>query len=273
MATFYSSFFSSGLLAPQPHTPQPSSPSTPRQTYLNFDHEITPTALPGTNAPGPEPTLLPSISLTESAPTHDHGRRLRRRRSSLTASTSPLATIKSTTAHRTAAASVQRQSLIAGRSRSGSDASTFSMHSRGESVVEEMSVIRRLRSGSVGTALRPRRTLRRNAPPAPPPPTAPLPALPLPQSHLQAPTTPRRPLQRRVHTMDNASPVPYSSTLAVVPSSPCDSDYALPSSPGYPALGNASAASDLGMRKMQLDYPSPIEGEGCLWDQNAIKEN
>ena len=163
MATFYSSFFSSGLLAPhaqsqRSQTPRPSTPTTPRAALANLVlDDTTPTApaTPGESI-ADESQVLPSISVVTS---DDSRPRLRRRRSSLAGAASPLTTIKTSAPIRQAAASVQRL-----RARSGSDASILSTASGNSTygaaldspppTAKPTGIIGRLRSGSLGTALR-----------------------------------------------------------------------------------------------------------------------
>ena len=164
MATFYSSFFSSGLLAnegPQQVLPRTGSPSTPRATLASLPPiDTTPTgptaSAPSTQATHEASSTLPTISV---APSDSAQPRLRRRRSSLAGANSPLAPLKSSGPVRNATASVQR-SL---RARSGSDASVMSTSSftltgfepvPAAPASKPMGIVGRLRSGSVGTALR-----------------------------------------------------------------------------------------------------------------------
>jgi len=174
MATFYSSFFSSGLLAPLPHErgPSPSSPSTPRQSHsllpgsdpFFVDPDTTPTAIEfsaSRNKSIKDEDVLPTApsahSHSDSSSSSSSGSinvngdrpRLRRRRSSLTASTSPVAAMKSAAPPRAA-----RQSLFVSRARSGSEASSYArMSVSGESATERNSLVGRMRSGSVGGAV------------------------------------------------------------------------------------------------------------------------
>ncbi|KAI0941026.1 hypothetical protein AcV7_003244 [Taiwanofungus camphoratus] len=312
MATFYSSFFSSGLLAAQPPTPsaRSASPSTPRPAHSALptdptDHDTTPTAqdfavsrashaqasdtLPTRTTAHSKSASHGSTDSAYSQPSDDGRPRLRRRRSSLTTHQSPLASIKSNTAFRTAA-TAQRQSMFVSRARSGSDVSACTHPT------DASSLAGRLRSGSVGNALRSRRAIRRSTAPPPPPPTAPLPAPPfstpasvlpiqIPTVSASPPSTPRRPLARRVHTTHNtllsASPAPSLPPTPGACALEDDWDCAMPSSPGY-ALGLGVPSSPaMGERgktgPMQLDYPSPVDGpvRGCLWaDRDAeMKEN
>ncbi|CCL99499.1 uncharacterized protein FIBRA_01517 [Fibroporia radiculosa] len=291
MATFYSSFFSSGLASlPHEHAPLSSSPSTPRQSQATLaesdvfapDPDTTPTANEFSSHRSPPGDVLPSVPAER---TNDTRPTLRRRRSSLSSATSPLSSIKTGTAPRAA-----RQSLFVARARSGSDASG---HLRGENATERNSLVGRMRSGSVGgAAMRGlRRMSRKPAPPLPaPPPTAPLPAppsrvngsvpsiFPLPSiATPQAPCTPpqRRPLARRAHTTDNTN---LHGTLLSPMRTPYltpdeEMEYAMPSSPGYePAIARCGRENQFGM---QVDYPSPVDGDREFnWDRNdSMKEN
>ncbi|KAF8240266.1 hypothetical protein L208DRAFT_1384742 [Tricholoma matsutake] len=191
----YSAFFSSGLLAP-PSTQykfnyDKSSPIIPSSSLPDSDievdteHEDTPTrVLP----PTPQ---LPAQSSTRP--------RLRKRRSSLTIRTSPMTAIRSPT--RNAGAALQLQLHLTtspSRSRSGSfnranETGIYNGGGIGNIASESTSLVGRMRSGSVGSILRPRMAVRRLAfVPAPaPPPTAPLPAIPslvpAPSSKLNSP--------------------------------------------------------------------------------------
>ncbi|KAI0744224.1 hypothetical protein C8Q80DRAFT_1272792 [Daedaleopsis nitida] len=301
MATFYSSFFSSGLLAPQAltprsTTPRPSSPTTPRAASSSLPDETTPTApatLPDRDHPhvGDDSQVLPTISV---APSDDSRPRLRRRRSSLAGAGSPLTAMKTSAPVRQAAASAQR-SL---RSRSGSDASilstasgiaTFVDHSgspTARSSPKPGGIVGRLRSGSLGTALRPRRGLRRSVPaiPAPPPPSAPLPALPnpgltlsptSPRPSLQSPMTPltpqsqRRPLARRTQTFDNydlmSAPFSVAGTSPMCIAEDEDAFAAALCHGSAPALLAASKGTE---NEMQVDYPSPVDGVVFDWGRH-----
>ncbi|OBZ73564.1 hypothetical protein A0H81_06527 [Grifola frondosa] len=179
MATFYSSFFSSGLLAPdaqslRDRTPQPPSPSTPRQSLralpveeddiFHFEYDAPPMAS------------------------------LRRRRSSLTVAASPVAVYKSSSSSNALRAAHRQARLRSGSNASTSDTSTAS--------ISPPTFVGRLRSGSLGTALR-------YAPPGP--------AAPCRAYHTASSPRPPLPL------LDNCSFL-----------SPGAEDAALPSSPGYP---------------------------------------
>ncbi|EMD39425.1 hypothetical protein CERSUDRAFT_93455 [Gelatoporia subvermispora B] len=241
MSTFYSSFFSSGLLAPQPESFPREDPTTPRAVPVSLN-DTTPTA-----SSYPEDT--------------DARPRLRRRRSSLTVQASPLTPLKSSTPIRNAASSFQRQSLLGARARSGSDASVMPSSyeepaGQAQTQGQKPGVLARLRSGSIGTALRSRRTLRRAAPPPPPPPSAPLPSVPL-----SIPPTPRRPLARRTLTFDNRQP----SLPAAHMDEDSDFDIAVPSSPEC-ARGGARRYKD-------HPSPSPVDARAGFWMDEDMKEN
>ncbi|OCH84774.1 hypothetical protein OBBRIDRAFT_839456 [Obba rivulosa] len=250
MATFYSSFFSSGLLAPQPS----SGPTTPRAATVVLD-DTTPTA-----ATFPDQSQPPDA---------DARPRLRRRRSSLTVQASPLTPLKSSTSMRNAASSFQRQSLLTTRARSGSDVSVMASSYGSTGAAEEPSnqksgILGRLRSGSIGTALKSRRTLRRAAPPPPPPPSAPLPSVPL----SIPPTSPRRPLVRRAQTVNNVQRSPSTSpSVSMRLDEDSDFDRAVPSSP-------ECARGGPGKVREYRDYPSPLyDPKAGFWMDEDMKEN
>ncbi|RPD54741.1 hypothetical protein L226DRAFT_523022 [Lentinus tigrinus ALCF2SS1-7] len=296
----YSSFFSSGLLAPhtpgRAQTPRPPSPTTPRAAVASLvPDDTTPTgasATPsgsGTSSLADQSQVLPSISV---AAAEDSRPRLRRRRSSLAGAASPLVAMKSSGSIRQATASVQRNL----RTRAGSDASILSTAS-GTSIIAGLmdsapttsaskpsGIIGRLRSGSLGTALRPRRGLRRPVPsvPALPPPSAPLPDVPPVPALSASPTSPlptitaspvtprtpasRPPLMHRTQTFDNYEL--SSSPFTVAGASPMclaeDEDTfaaalraGVPSSPSLLAKGREN--------DMQVDYPSPVDGAAFEW--------
>lgn len=149
----YSSFFASGLLAPiqtidinmsRPYTPGPPSspmlaPMTPIEP-VDRSYSLTPT-------PGPQ-QLHPSSAMLQPADANSNrqdGRpRLRKRKSSLSVTASPMSGIKSPS--RNAGNALQRIGFLSpSRSRSGS------MNEYGGGVAtEETSIAGRMRSGSVG---------------------------------------------------------------------------------------------------------------------------
>ncbi|EPT06183.1 hypothetical protein FOMPIDRAFT_1044644 [Fomitopsis schrenkii] len=293
MATFYSSFFSSGLLAPLPHeVAVSSSPTTPRASHaklsggdpfsLHVDtiptaHDV-PLALRSAN------DVLPSRPRSDSQGSNRPG--LRRRRSSLTVAASPINPMKNTGVPRAA-----RNSYATARARSGSESRSQ------ENSMEGTTVIGRMRSGSVGGQLirHARRMSRKPAPPLPaPPPTAPLPAppshsdgdavtprpgtlpLPLPTiSMTEPPTTPKRPLARRTQTADSASLLgtPSSFFSPATPAEEAGMNFELsagmPSSPVY----NEPAVRERVDR--QVDYPSPVDGPSFVWERadEAMNDN
>ncbi|KAL0954106.1 hypothetical protein HGRIS_005253 [Hohenbuehelia grisea] len=217
----YSPFFSSGLLAPfhayNPDTASsidlsPIRPSSPmRHDGEDLDRSVTPTPtsahggsdlntasnhfFPRDSSVGPE---------TRRAVPATPSNRLRKRRSSLTVGSSQLTAIKSPARNANAALRYAHHSISIcspSRSRSGSlgtdgDVDVFgtNMASQGNSIMG------RLRSGSVGGVLRPRRTTRRG--PSMPlpmlaPPSAPLPPVPTFACHPSMVV--RQPLAQRPH--------------------------------------------------------------------------
>ncbi|KAG5643935.1 hypothetical protein DXG03_009345 [Asterophora parasitica] len=196
--TTYSAFFSSGLLAPHHASyagyghlntdsytdydgPSPATSSSPlpdSDIESERDRDITPT--PDASSP----STFSSGSHTTST-TIQPQPRLRRRRSSLKVGTSPMNSIRSPTRNAGAALQLQMHLPNPARSRSGSLSTTaqtdlYGNIGMGNVASEGTSLVGRMRSGSVGAVLRPRRGVRRLASvPAPaPPPTAPLPAIP-----------------------------------------------------------------------------------------------
>ncbi|KAG6891122.1 hypothetical protein C0992_010416 [Termitomyces sp. T32_za158] len=164
--TTYSAFFSSGLLASRhaadsPYDYDPSSPLSDSDLEPDTDRENTPTPENITRA-----TPAPAVSQ----------RRHRKRRSSLTIATSPMNAIRSPQRNATAALQLQKHLPSPSRSRSGSLSATGANNIASQGT----SLVGRMRSGSIGAALRPRRNIRRlvSVPAAAPPPTVPLPALP-----------------------------------------------------------------------------------------------
>ncbi|KAH9926185.1 uncharacterized protein B0H18DRAFT_1119081 [Fomitopsis serialis] len=280
MATFYSSFFSSGLLAPMPHEISGSSPTTPRASQSNLPGALqvdtTPTANDFAPALRSANDILPSRPRSDSQGSSRPS--LRRRRSSITVGASPVTPMKSNAAPRGA-----RNSFMAARARSGSE-------SRSQDNTEGTTAAGRMRSGSLGGQMirNARRMSRKPAPPLPAPaPTAPLPAppspltprsaaLPLPIpiiSTTQPPSTPRRPLARRAQTTDNALFLsPYMTPAeeeAGMNFGLGAGDAGVPSSPVY---SEPAVCERLGM---QVDYPSPVDGPGFVWERpdEAMKEN
>ncbi|KAG6860004.1 hypothetical protein C0995_000648 [Termitomyces sp. Mi166 len=171
MAT-YSAFFSSGLLASRntahpPYDYDASSPVLPSSPLSDSDIE------PDTDR---ESTPTPD-NISRAAPVPAAPRpRLRKRRSSLTVGTSPMNAIRSPQRNASAALQLQMHLSSPSRSRSGS----LSAMGTNNIASQSTSLVGRMRSGSVGAALRPRRIVRRlvSVPAPAPPPTAPLPAVP-----------------------------------------------------------------------------------------------
>lgn len=307
MATFYSSFFSSGLLAPLPHeVAVSSSPTTPRASHaklsggdpfsLHVDtiptaHDV-PLALRSAN------DVLPSRPRSDSQGSNRPG--LRRRRSSLTVAASPINPMKNTGVPRAA-----RNSYATARARSGSESRSQ------ENSMEGTTVIGRMRSGSVGGQLirsvffrfstntssshqlippshsHARRMSRKPAPPLPaPPPTAPLPAppshsdgdavtprpgtlpLPLPTiSMTEPPTTPKRPLARRTQTADSASLLGTPSSF-FSPATPAEeAGMNFELSAGMPSSPVYNEPAVRERVDRQVDYPSPVDGPSFVWER------
>ncbi|CAL1713899.1 unnamed protein product [Somion occarium] len=260
MATYYSAFFSSGLLAnsndpfARPSTPETA---TPRSNATNLSEDTTPTATSSSST-----YTLSSIVETAPSPAPV----LRRRRSSITLGASPVSSIKARSSANTAQKLHTLMSASSGqgsmrlRARAGSvHESVFSRVAvAANDATEGNSLMGRLRSGSIGTALRPRRQLRKTLP-APPPPTVPLPALPpcppmltlnIPSStgfsSSQPPSTPRRPLTHRSRTTDNL--------LIPIETPPMSR-----SSPRSGAEDFSMTSPNVGFPTGGRDYPSPIE--------------
>lgn len=167
MASFYSSFFSSGLLAPHPADGVPADasrsttpvadPSTPRPVHKALD-DTTPTSnnVAGLLSSASSNNVLPALT----AQAADRPR-LRRRRSSLGVAASPVAAIKASTQGARSTASVRQSLAVASpnRTRSGSVTesvlvSRVAAMTVANDATKSTSLIGRLRSGSVGAALR-----------------------------------------------------------------------------------------------------------------------
>jgi hypothetical protein len=196
--TSYSAFFSSGLLAAPlmynnhsfsfPRRQDESSstrafvPSSSMSSSLtDILDDTSDIELDRSNTP--TPAGQSSSSTTHQAQAQPQPR-LRRRRSSLTIGTSPMNIIRSPTRSVGNALQLQRHLLTSpGRSRSGSASSVISIEEEqlhggsGNIASERTSLVGRMRSGSVGSALKSRR-IRRFPGPSCPPPSAPLPPLP-----------------------------------------------------------------------------------------------
>lgn len=179
MATLgYSSFFSSGLRGAEDDErlctrSQSPDPTTPRAKPINLD-DTTPTApthyVPAAAQVADEtlPVLPQNVEISDNTNTIDRPR-MRRRRSSLGLNASPVTALKSNTAASRASVAggvVQRQSTASNgvvapvRSRSGSVVETGMLMSRAAMSVASNdatsgnSIVGRMRSGSVGAALR-----------------------------------------------------------------------------------------------------------------------
>jgi hypothetical protein len=192
-----SSLFSSGHFAVQRLTPPPSPTQSVRPDSPILPS--TPTREAATDITNQEPT---AIAANPSHASDAERPKLRKRRSSLTANTSPLVQLKGS--YRGATAAIQRQN----RSRSGS-INNFPQPCSVGFPIEEARVIGRLRSGSVGNSLRSRRRDIRNARP---PPSIPLPPLPVVSSsvalhlghlHLVLDTTRRHPITSNASTSEH----------------------------------------------------------------------
>ncbi|KAK0466703.1 hypothetical protein IW261DRAFT_1113410 [Armillaria novae-zelandiae] len=217
--TAYSAFFSSGLLAPRhiftanlninSFIDSPSSPLLDDASDIEVDEERVHVSVPETLA----------IASSVLRP------RLRKRRSSLSIGTS-LNALKSPARNASNALQIQiHLQAPPSRSRSGSLSSVMGTLVENEfqpSVASEgTSLVGRMRSGSVGTSLRPRRPIRRTQAPAPsmPPPTAPLPELPScaadkpkitwPSRRPSPPDHARLPLAQSLQPTSAAQPQPF----------------------------------------------------------------
>ncbi|PBK64415.1 hypothetical protein ARMSODRAFT_1023274 [Armillaria solidipes] len=220
--TAYSAFFSSGLLAPRhiftanlnvnSFIDSPSSPLLDDASDIEVDddrHMSVPETMVAANS-----VLRP---------------RLRKRRSSLSIGTS-INALKSPS--RNASTALQFQIHLQAspsRSRSGSLSSVMGTLVENEfqpNVSSQgTSLVGRMRSGSVGTSLRPRRPIRRTQAPAPslPPPTTPLPELPScaadkpkitwPSRRSSPPDHARQPLAQSLQPTSAAQPQPFRGEL------------------------------------------------------------
>jgi len=199
-----SHFSSSGLSDIQRFTPPPS----PTQ-LVRPDSPILPLT--------PTHVHEPATGITDPTISHASGAerpKLRKRRSSLTVNTSPLVQLKGF--YRGATIATQRQN----RSRSGS-VNDSSSPCPVSFPIEEVKVVGRSRSGSVGNTLRSRRIIRGAKPPpsTPLPPLPPLPAVPFSAPHLGgfdlgSGIARRRPLTSRASTLENVGQaVPISPAV------------------------------------------------------------
>ncbi|KAI9451237.1 hypothetical protein F5148DRAFT_1378897 [Russula earlei] len=219
----YSSIFSSGLLAsPRPDrhinrvdysiSPWPDSPIN-----IGSDADTTPTKLSAVSIPSSEeamnyfmPRSLDSSNASVTTSVLVGVPHLRRRRSSLSIANNGMSTVKSP--QRNAGNALQRNTLMgsSGRVRSGSidagPADIPPIDEVGHGLVPNKTGggRGRSRSGSMGGAMRLRRSLRK--PPSIPPPTTPLP--PLPMSAAVKEAMHRLPL---VQTVENFAP--FTPTL------------------------------------------------------------
>ncbi|KAK7456432.1 hypothetical protein VKT23_010680 [Stygiomarasmius scandens] len=185
--TTYSSFFSSGLLAaPQAYDhyqSMPSIPSSPSMMSEALDDASDIDVDRLERERSTTPTQFSSLGTAANLASAGQPR-LRKRRSSLTMGTSALNSIKSPMRNANTAFQFQRHlQATPGRARSGSLSSVITYEE--ESIPEvppvnnDVSKKRsRMRSGSIGTALKTRNVPARLIPRASPPPNAPLPPLP-----------------------------------------------------------------------------------------------
>ncbi|KIK52117.1 hypothetical protein GYMLUDRAFT_251471 [Collybiopsis luxurians FD-317 M1] len=221
--TAYSSFFSSGLLAAH------------HAVYNNFSHSRSDDVSPSlfglsdplddssdiemdrSSTPVP-PTNAQPAPWAQSAQTGQP--KLRRRKSSLTMATSPMNMIKSPSRSAGNAIQLQRHLFASpSRSRSGSASSVLSIGeelaphqtvSNGSNDVasKSNSLFGRMRSGSVGSALKSRRIVRRVPGPSCPPPSLPLPPLP------SLPSIPGTPSRSKTKAFSIQVPASTSHALA-----------------------------------------------------------
>ncbi|THG93754.1 hypothetical protein EW026_g7573 [Hermanssonia centrifuga] len=258
MATLgYSSFFSSGLLAADDQT-------TPRSSTIPLD-DATPTAH--------EFTIPPH---TADRP------RIRRRRSSLGISASPVSAIKSSAR----SVHLQRQSLglfgTPGADNSlVSRVAVLSANTNNDATMGN-SLMGRLRSGSLGAALkyvssfhlltptdqisRPRRPRKNpSVPAAAPAPIAPLPAVPPTLSAVSAQPipVPRRPLNRRAQTADSLPSPLLTPTISMSRAhTPAGQPMNSPLASGAVYIG-----MDGQHAYRNTDYPSPLDTPASMRDE------
>ncbi|GJE84675.1 hypothetical protein PsYK624_007510 [Phanerochaete sordida] len=291
MAAYYSNFFSSGLLnvdsdVHQPHTPEPT---TPRAFATNVNDDTTPTASKfGLPASQSSNDTIPSLlAQTEAITINGDRPRMRRRRSSMGLSSSPVTPLKGTPPSRAATVHLQRQSMPMGvlgvaspaRSRSGSITESISFTRSAMSSISATSdpakagsLLSRMRSGSVGNALRSnsRRRKPNNQTPAPPPPNAPLPAPPqlrLPPTALDLsniPSVPRRPSARRAATSDSLPLLVHTPSIPIPGPGARLTPYADGAACSPLARSwahDADGASDMEDYPVPLDTPGEVRGE------------
>ncbi|KAJ7132169.1 hypothetical protein C8R44DRAFT_730881 [Mycena epipterygia] len=149
---------------------------------------------------------------------------LRKRRSSITASASPVSSMKLAKSPARAAGNAWHIANVAANSPSRSRSGSASMNVASE----DTSMLGRMRSGSLGSRLRTKKPLTNRRPlallfaPTPPPPSAPLPALPL--------CAPARPPLSRLAIQPGLPPADVfcMSPVSPVPSSPSMEYYHAP---------------------------------------------
>ncbi|KAJ6624854.1 hypothetical protein B0H10DRAFT_2212277 [Mycena sp. CBHHK59/15] len=214
----YSSFFTSGLHAPA------ASVYTYNHPVLDFDEDVVDPQV----TPPADFALYHNISLNTSTSRYAQNQNtrpfVRKRRSSITASASPVSAMKLAKSPARAAGNAWHMANVAAGSPSRSRSGSLHVAS------EDTSMFGRMRSGSVGSNLRPRRKPVTSRPllfaPMLPPPTAPLPALPL---CAPAPAGQRPPLHRlATQPVLPVADVFYASPVSPVPSSPSAECYHAP---------------------------------------------
>lgn len=210
MTATYSAFFSSGLLAPPNELSYPAMRSRQDSTSSTFsvssflaspsaiygDRERDVSAYDDTSDVETEVVKRERTKSSQGAP-----KTVRRRRSSLSINASPMTHVRSPSRAVESSLALQRHLQTPSRSRSGSLTAAGlamgampSQSQRNASDVDAtMKVRTRMRSGSVGEALKSRRTVRRIPNNTLPPPSLPLPPLPPTPS---TPSTPKRSIGR-----------------------------------------------------------------------------
>lgn len=177
MTTTYSAFFSSGLLAPSAsnaysHRIDSSPPVDALEDVSDVEDAVS--RFSTNNADFPKRTTSSNFNSKSSQPT------LRKRRSSvsLNVNTSPVARLRSPTRAVESAFSLHRHLHHTQATPSKSRSRSGSVTGNGEFASIGTSLVGRMRSASVGTALKPRRFVRRVPTNPLPPPSVPLPPLP-----------------------------------------------------------------------------------------------
>ncbi|PCH36499.1 hypothetical protein WOLCODRAFT_140487 [Wolfiporia cocos MD-104 SS10] len=283
MATFYSSFFSSGLLAPLPHEQALSGPSsssaadcplTPRQARLTLTTDGTNADTPALGGAAPDPDTTPTASAFALPPPGSnyvgdvlpsaHGRAASAssvddtfdqntsaapsasRKPSFRRRRSSVAGAASPVSAIKARPTPARQSLLVSRARSGSESRmATSATQTTESAVQGSNGVARSRSGSVaGTTHRTSSTRRAARKPAPPLP-APPPSAPLPAPPAITASAPSPPPQ----------PAP-SAPSAAPPATPHPMDR--PPALSLPAMPFSSPGSHL---SLPVPFLTPSEEE------------